>query len=109
MLKQPERESRNVNDLFYEMEGRQIQKMNKVLADVELTKAEEKTLIWLAGWEESTVDHLLSVNTKNEQGTGRRGADKSRGKNPDMACRMGRKYRRSSAVSYRKNSPDTGR
>ena len=50
MLKQPERESRNVNALFYEMEGRQIQKMNKVLADVELTKAEEKTLIWLAGW-----------------------------------------------------------
>ena len=28
---------------------------------MELTKAEEKTLIWLAGWEESTVDHLLSV------------------------------------------------
>ena len=64
MLKQPERESRNVNDLFYEMEGRQIQKMNKVLADVKLTKAEEKTLIWLAGWEESTVDHLLSVIEK---------------------------------------------
>lgn len=42
MLKQPERESRNVNDLFYEMEGRQIQKMNKVLARVELTKAEGK-------------------------------------------------------------------
>ena len=69
MLKQPERESRNVNDFFYEMEGRQIQKMNKVLAGVELTKAEEKTLIWLAG----------------------------------------RKYRRSSAVSHRKSSPDTGR
>ena len=63
MLKQPERESRNVNALFYE-EGRQIQKMNKVLADVELTKAEEKTLIWLAGWEESTVEHLLSVIEK---------------------------------------------
>ena len=27
----------------------------------------------------------------------------------DMACRMGRKYRRSSAVSHRKSSPDTGR
>lgn len=26
MLKQPERESRNVKALFYEMEGRQIQK-----------------------------------------------------------------------------------
>ena len=45
MLKQPERESRNVNDFFYEMEGRQLQKMNKVLAGVELTKAEERTLI----------------------------------------------------------------
>ena len=75
MLKQPERESRNVNDLFYEMEGRQIQKMNKVLADVELTKAEEKTLIWLAGWEESTVDHLLSVIEK----TARIRADKKGG------------------------------
>ena len=61
MLKQPERDSRN---LFYEMEGRQIRKMNKVLAGVELTKAEEKTLLWLAGWEESTVDHLLSVIEK---------------------------------------------
>ena len=67
MLKQPERESRNVNALFYEMEGRQIQKMNKVLADVELTKAEEKTLIWLAGWEESTVGHLLSVIEKQPE------------------------------------------
>ena len=64
MLKQTEREGRNVNDLFYEMEDRQIQKMNKVLAGVELTKAEEKTLLWLAGWEESTVDHLLSVIEK---------------------------------------------
>ena len=64
VLKQPDRKSRNVNDFFYEMEGRQIQKMNKILADVELTKAEEKTLLWLAGWEESTVDNLLSVIEK---------------------------------------------
>lgn len=64
MLKQPERESKNVNDLFYEMEGMQIQKMNKVLAGVQLTKVEERTLIWLAGWEESTVDHLLLVIEK---------------------------------------------
>ena len=64
MLKQPDRESRNVNDLFYEMEDRQIQKMNKVLAGVQLTKVEERTLIWLAGWEESTVDYLMSVIEK---------------------------------------------
>ena len=53
-----------MNDLFYEMEGRQLQKMNKVLAGVKLTKVEERTMIWLAGWEESTVDHLLSVIEK---------------------------------------------
>ena len=41
-----------------------IQKMNEVLEGVELTKAEERTLLWLAGWEESTVDNLLSVIEK---------------------------------------------
>ncbi len=46
------------------MEGRQLQKMNTVLAGVELTKAEDRTLRWLAGWEESTVDNLLSVIEK---------------------------------------------
>ena len=64
MLKQPERNDRDVSDFFYEAEGRGIQKMNEVLAGVELTKAEERTLLWLAGWEESTVDHLLSVIEK---------------------------------------------
>lgn len=39
-------------------------KMNEVLVGVELTKAEEQTLIWLAGWEESTVYNLLSVMEK---------------------------------------------
>ena len=64
MLKQPERGSRNVNDFFYEMEGRQLQKMNKVLAGVELTKAEERTLIWLAGWDEYTIENMLSAILK---------------------------------------------
>lgn len=64
MIKQPEYGSRNVNDSFYEAEGRIIQKMNEVLEGVELTKAEERTLIWLAGWEESTVNNLLSVIEK---------------------------------------------
>ena len=64
MIKQPKRESRNVNDSYYDFEARMIEKMNAVLGDVELTKAEEKTLIWLAGWEESTIDHLVSVIEK---------------------------------------------
>ena len=42
-----------------------------IWTDVELTKAEEKTLIWLAGWEESTVDNLLSVIEK-QPGYGQR-------------------------------------
>ena len=49
--------------------------MDKVLADIELTKAEERTMIWLVGWEESTVDHLLSVIEK----TARIRADKKGG------------------------------
>lgn len=53
-----------MNDLFYEVEGRRIRKINEVLAGVELTKSEERTLLWLAGWEESTVENLLSVMEK---------------------------------------------
>lgn len=83
MLKRPERDSRNVNDLFYEAEDRQIQKMNKVLEGVKLTKAEEKTLIWLAGWEESTVDNLLSVIEK----AARIRADKKGGYAPKSKCK----------------------
>ena len=50
MLKQPERESRNVNDLFYEMEGRQIQKMNKVLEGVEpVSYTHLFPYVWLCG------------------------------------------------------------
>lgn len=64
MIKQPERGSRNVNDIYYDFETRMIEKMNAVLGDVELTKAEESTLIWLSGWEESTIDHLVSVMEK---------------------------------------------
>lgn len=67
MLKQPEWGSGNVNELFYKAEGRKILKINEALAGVELTKAEEKTLLWLAGWEESTVDNLLSVIEKIAQ------------------------------------------
>ena len=64
MIKQSERGSRNVNDNYYNFEARMIEKMNAVLGDVELTKAEEKTLIWLAGWEKCTIDHLVSVIEK---------------------------------------------
>jgi len=64
MIKQPEHGSRNVNDTFRRFEARMIEKMNEAFGDIELSRAEEKTLIWLAGWEECTVEHLLSVIEK---------------------------------------------
>ena len=64
MIQQPKYGSRNVNDAYYKFEARMLEKMNAMFGDVELTKSEEKTLIWLAGWEGSTVDNILSVIEK---------------------------------------------
>ena len=62
MLKQPDRESRNVNDLFYEMEGRQIQKMNKVLAGVQLTKVEERRVVEQIKQAQGIMEQLKAEN-----------------------------------------------
>ena len=64
MIRQPEFGNRNKNVLFYEMERKQIEKINKILAGTDLTRSEEKTLLWFAGWEEGQVDNLLSVIEK---------------------------------------------
>ena len=61
MIIQPERGTRNVNHLFYEMETRQIAMLNEIFGDVELTEKEMRTLVWLAGWEESTVANVISA------------------------------------------------
>ncbi len=47
-----------------EYQSRQMEKMLKFLCNVDLSQEEIRTLIWLAGWEESTVDALLSVMDK---------------------------------------------
>ena len=64
MIIQPERGTRNVNEKFYEMEMRQIAMLNKIFGEVELTKGEIRTLVWLAGWEESTVTNVVSAIQK---------------------------------------------
>ena len=64
MIIQPERGTRNVNEKFYEMETRQIATLNEIFGDVELTKGEMRTLVWLAGWEESTVENVASAIRK---------------------------------------------
>lgn len=46
-----------------EYQSRQMEKL-KFLRNVDLSQEEIRTLIWLAGWEESTVDVLLSVMDK---------------------------------------------
>lgn len=64
MIRQPEKGSRNVNDVFYAAEKRKIDLLNQVLGEAELTAQEENTLIWLAGWEDSTVRHIISAFEK---------------------------------------------
>lgn len=55
MIIQPERGTRNINEKFYEMETRQIAILNEIFGEVELTKGEMRTLVWLAGWEERMI------------------------------------------------------
>ena len=53
-----------MNKYFYENEARRIAAFNEIFGDVELTAAEMRTLVWLAGWEESTVATLVSAIRK---------------------------------------------
>ena len=42
----------------------QMEKMLKFLRGIDLSQEEIQTLIWLAGWEESTIDVFLSIMGK---------------------------------------------
>jgi len=64
MIKQPPKGSRNVNDMFLESEKRKIDLFNEALGDINLTLAEESSLIWLAGWETSTVKNIIAAFEK---------------------------------------------
>lgn len=64
MITQPERGAREENDFFYKSEARRIALLNNALGDVKLSKEEERTLIWLAGWDDSTMNNVVSVIRK---------------------------------------------
>ena len=64
MIRQPEWGTRNVNRCFYESETRRIAALNEIFGDVELTVAEMQTMVWLAGWEDSTVTNMISAIRK---------------------------------------------
>ena len=64
MIIQPEWGTRNVNKYFYESEARRIADLNEIFGEVELTVDEERTLIWLDGWDEYTIENVLSAIRK---------------------------------------------
>lgn len=45
-------------------QNRQMEKMLKFLRGIDLSREEIQMLIWLAGWEESTIDTFLSIMDK---------------------------------------------
>lgn len=51
-------------DPFCRHEARMLEKINRALGGVELTEAEERTWLWIASNDVSTVDNILSVVDK---------------------------------------------
>ena len=65
MIIQPNKGTRNVNDLFYESEKRRIDMLNReFFHDIELTKKENDVLVWLCGWDECTIEAIVDVFRK---------------------------------------------
>ena len=65
MIIQPDKETRNVNDLFYESEKKRIDMLNReFFYDVKLTKKENDVLVWLCGWDNWTIEAVVDVFRK---------------------------------------------
>lgn len=65
MIIQPKKGTRNVNDLFYESEGKRIDMLNReFFQNVELTQKENDVLVWLCGWDDWTMGAVLDVLMK---------------------------------------------
>lgn len=65
MIIQPDKGARNVNELFYEAERKQIDMLNQeFFHDVQLTRAENAVLVWLCGWDDWTVNAVMDAFMK---------------------------------------------
>lgn len=65
MITQPSKESRNINNTFYESETQFIDELNKkFFHDIELTYEENCVLVWLCGLDKFTVDNIVSAFSK---------------------------------------------
>lgn len=62
-LKQPA-QWRNISTEALAAERTKLSILNDALENVELTEEEVHSLVWLAGWEESTVRHIVSAFQK---------------------------------------------
>ena len=62
MIIQPEKGTRNVNNLFYESESKRIDMLNReFFHDIELTKKENDVLVWLCGLDNWTIEAVVNV------------------------------------------------
>lgn len=65
MIIQPEKGTRNVNNLFYESESKRIDMLNhEFFHDIELTKKENDVLVWLCGLDNWTIEAVVDVLRK---------------------------------------------
>lgn len=64
LIIQSDREKWNANDICYKNEARRIAVLNEIFGDVELSTEEMRTMVWLAGWEDSTVENVVSAIRK---------------------------------------------
>lgn len=72
MIIQPEKGTRNVNDLFYESEKNRIDMLNReFFHDIELTKKENDVLVWLCGWDEWTIESVVAAFKKVKETEGK--------------------------------------
>ena len=50
--------------IFLRKRSPRIAALNEIFGEVELNVAEMRTLIWLAGWDEYTIENILSAIRK---------------------------------------------
>ena len=68
MIRQPKLNDRNITVSAYEREEENLMLLNEVIGNTILTPAEEQIMIWLAGWEKSTVRHIIDALKKSLAG-----------------------------------------
>lgn len=65
MIQQPNEKNRKITDYFRDIERRRIDMLNReFFADVSLSKQENDVLVWLCGWDESTLNSIVSAFKK---------------------------------------------